>query len=188
MINLQIIFGSTRDARQGGVVAQWVLERAQVLKGVAVEFIDLKEWNFPMFNEAHMPRLQKYSSELIKRWSTTIASADAYVVITPEYNHGYPAVLKNAIDHLYKEWNRKPIAFVGYSSGVLGGVRAIEQLRPVAADLEMADIRESVTVGSVGSAFEEGRPVDDEYNKRLDILFEQLLWWAQALKHAREKV
>ncbi len=185
MIKLQIILGSTRDVRLGGTVAQWVLEQAMEHNKYQVELVDLKDWNLPMLNEPEPASTGRYSSDIVKQWSKKIASADAYIVVTPEYNHGYPAVLKNAMDYLFLEWNRKPIAFVGYDGGA-GGSRAIEQLRQVAVELEMAPIRAVVIIAGIWSAFAEGKPVDEGYAKKLEGLFTQLHWWAQALKTARD--
>ncbi len=185
MIKLQIILGSTRDVRLGGTVAQWALEQAMEHKEYQVELVDLKDWNLPMFNASESPATGKYSLDLVKQWSKKIASADAYIVVTPEYNHGYPGVLKNAMDYLYKEWNNKPIAFVGYG-GAAGGSRAVEQLRQVVIELQMAPIRESVVIPNIWSAFADGKPGSDAHGKKLDALLGQLHWWAEALKSARE--
>ncbi len=110
------------------------------------ELIDLRDWPLPFFNEAGSPGMLKgnYTNDLAKRWSAKIAEADAFIVVTPEYNHGYPAVLKNAFDWLYPEWNHKPIGFAGY--GNANGARAIEQLRQVVIELQMHPIKNSVHI------------------------------------------
>ncbi len=187
MINLQIILGSTRDVRLGATVAQWVLEQAGKHNEFQTELVDLKDWDLPMLNEVEPASSGKYTLDIVKRWSKNIASADAYIVVTPEYNHGYPAVLKNAMDYLFLEWNKKPIAFVGYGGGA-GGSRAVEQLRQVVIELEMAPIRESVVIAGIWSAFADGIPVAETHGKKLEAVLKQLHWWAQALKRARENV
>jgi NAD(P)H-dependent FMN reductase len=123
------------------------------------------------------------------RWGRTIDAADGYVIVTPEYNHGYPAALKNALDHSFVEWHRKPVAFVGYGS--VGGARAIEQLRQVAVELEMAPLRHAVHIlpDVMRAAREAARPVDPavfaSLEARAALLATDLLWWAQALAAAR---
>ena len=105
--------------------------------------------------------------------------------VTPEYNHGYPAVLKNALDHVYAEWNNKPAAFVAYG-GKAGGARSVEQLRSVAIELQMAPIRQAILIPGVRRAFDEdGKPADASYEQQADALLDQLVWWARALKAAR---
>ena len=117
-------------------------------------------------------------------WSENVARADGYVIVTPEYNHGYPAVLKNALDHLYTEWTRKPVAFVGYG-GLAGGVRSIEQLRQVVVELQMAPIRYDVVIPRARRVFADGAPADEVYASLANRMLDQLAWWARALKQAR---
>jgi NAD(P)H-dependent FMN reductase len=186
-MKIQVIFGSTREGRQGEKVAQWFFKLASKRTDAEYEFIDLRDWQLPMFNNPHSPMTGKYVDDIVKKWSKKINEADGYVIVTPEYNHGYPAVLKNALDHLYKEWNNKPIAFVGYGASA-GGGRAIEQLRLVAAELHMASIRESILIPAIWDAFDEtGNPKDISLSTKVDVLLDQLLWWSTALKEAREK-
>ena len=115
-----------------------------------------------------------------------IAQADGYIIVTPEYNHSFSAVLKNALDHGYHEWSNKPAAFVSYSGGAVGGARAVEQLRLVVIELQMAPIREGVHVGGVRQVFDEqGHMTVTTYDDRLLALFRQLRWWGDALQAAR---
>src|SRR3954470_7581778 len=145
-VKIQIILGSIRQNRFGEKPAQWILQEARKREGVEFELIDLRDHPLPMFAEPTPPgRLNgNYPNELVSKWGKKVAEADGFIIVTPEYNHGYPPSLKNAIDHLFVEWGRKPVAFVGYGSA--GGARAVEQLRQVAIELEMAPIRFAVHV------------------------------------------
>ncbi len=187
MINVGIILGSTRPNRVSEPVGKWVFERAKTVEGWNPELIDLRDWPLPFFNEKATVMALKgdYSVDLAKEWSKKIAGLDAFIVIAPEYNHGYPAVLKNALDYLYAEWNNKPVGFVAYGS--VGGARSVEQLRQVAGELQMHDIREAVHLMNVWSALSaEGFKADEMQEKKLAGTLAQLDWWAKALKTARE--
>ena len=129
-----------------------------------------------------------YSDPKTKMWSSKINEADGYVFVTPEYNHGYSAVLKNAIDLIYKEWVNKPGAFVSYG-GASSGSRAVEQLRQVLVEMQMAPIRSQVMIPFIWSAFDsKGELTNKEmYEKSTNAMFDQLVWWTKALKAAREK-
>lgn len=154
---LQIIVASTRPGRVGLPVAEWFRDRAVRHDGFEVELIDLAEVDLPFFNEPHHPRLRQYVHAHTKEWSATIERGDAYVFVTPEYNHGYNAVLKNAIDYLHQEWADKPVGFVGYG-GVSAGTRAIQMLKPVVTALRMMPVVEAVTIPFVARFFDdEGR-------------------------------
>ena len=186
MPTIYIILGSTRDGRFGETVAKWFYSVAARRTDMKVELVDLKEWNLPFFMSAKTPSSGEYHDDLVKKWSEKIAAADGYVIVTAEYNHGYPAPIKNALDHLYHEWKRKPVAFVSYG-GAAGGARAAEQLKMVASELHMTAIRESVTVPMVWSAFDErGEPKDPKLNERVTVVLDDLFWWTNALKQARE--
>jgi NAD(P)H-dependent FMN reductase len=185
-MKIQVILGSAREERNGIKVFEWVKKLLSKHKEAEFEFIDLLEWNLPFYNDATSPLYAKsYDDPLITKWSKKIASADGYIIVTPEYNHGYPAVLKNALDHLYHEWVNKPVAFIGYG-GSSGGSRAIEQLRQVVNELQMAPIRESILITAIWGAFDEkGDLKDSSHATKLEILMPQLLWWTKALKTAR---
>jgi NAD(P)H-dependent FMN reductase len=188
-MKIQVILGSIRQNRFGEKPAQWILQEARKREGVEFELVDLKDHPLPMFAEPTPPaRLHgNYPSEAVARWAKKVAEADGYIIVTPEYNHGYPPALKNALDHLYPEWNRKPVGFVSYGS--VGGARAIEQLRLVAVELEMVPIRFGVHIlpdvfrAVLGGQAEPFEPLKPNAERFLD----QLLWWTRALKTAREQ-
>lgn len=183
MIKIQIILGSTRPQRQSEKVGKWVFGQLSKNTGIEAELIDLRDWPLPFYNEVAGPSGLEgnFSVEIAKNWGKKIKAADGYIIITPEYNHGYPAVLKNALDYAYEQWNNKPVAFVAYG-GIAAGSRSVEQLRQVAIELQMAPIREAVYIPMVWSGFDK-----EVYNKRLDSLVKQLIWWAKALKTGRTK-
>ncbi|MBI2670628.1 NAD(P)H-dependent oxidoreductase [Candidatus Woesearchaeota archaeon] len=187
-IKVQIILGSTRQGRYGEKVFKWINDLASKRKDFKVESIDLKDWNIPFLNDPMPPSMGKYSDTIVQKWAKKIEEADAYLIVTPEYNHGYSAVLKNALDVIYKEWTNKPITFVSYG-GYVGGSRAVEQLRQVAVELQMAPIREAVFIPMIWQAFDENGKLkgEEDYNKRAESMLNQLIWWAKALKEARSK-
>ena len=139
MIRLGIILGSTRPNRNGEAVAKWVYEIAQKRVDAEFELVDIKEFDLPLLDEPVPPSLGQYTQEHTKTWAAKIGSFDAFVFVTPEYNHGTSGALKNAIDFLFKEWNNKAAGFVGYGSA--GGARAVESLRLVMGELMIADVR-----------------------------------------------
>ena len=145
MPKLSVIAVSTRPGRAGFPLAQWITERAKAHAGFEVELIDLKEENLPMFDETRHPRLRQYEHEHTKRWSAKVAAADAFVFVTPEYNHGTPPSLINALIYLVQEWAHKPVSFVSYG-GPAGGTRAVQMVKPMLAALKMVALMESVMV------------------------------------------
>lgn len=188
-MKIQVILGSTRPQRQSEKVGKWVVEQISKNEDIEVELIDLKDWPLPFYNEVSGVSYLKgnFSIDLAKKWGEKIEEADGYIIVTPEYNHGYSAVLKNALDYAYLEWNNKPVAFVAYG-GMVGGARVVEQLREVAIELQMAPIREALYFPKIWEAFDDnGQPKDSTANDSLNSLLVQLLWWGQALKQAREK-
>jgi NAD(P)H-dependent FMN reductase len=181
---IQIILGSTREGRFGDRVANWFYGLAAEREDLIAELIDLRDWPLPFFNEPTSPITGHYAPEA-RAWAARVAEGDGYVFVTPEYNFGYPAVLKNALDHLYHEWNNKPVAFVSYG-GTAGGSRAVQQLREVVVELQMAPIRAGIVIPFARRLFDENGEIKDEsYNARANALLDQLLWWARALKAAR---
>jgi NAD(P)H-dependent FMN reductase len=190
MERIQVIVGSTRPNRFGEKPARWVAEHLAARGDLHVETIDLRDYPLPFFEQPLPPAysLRDYPDDAIARWGAKVDQADGFVFITSEYNHGYPASLKNAIDHLFPEWHRKPVAFVGY--GNVGGARAIEQLREVVVELEMAPLRHAVhilpdvmrpamqTEGYDSSLFEPLLP-------KLQLLGDDLAWWARTLAAGR---
>jgi NAD(P)H-dependent FMN reductase len=187
MIRIGIILGSTRPNRNGEQVARWVLERAARRDDAQFSLVDLRDHPLPHLDEPVPPSMGQYANDHTRRWAETISSFDGFVIVTPEYNHGTSGVLKNAIDYLYAEWNNKAVGFVSYGS--VGGARAVEHLRLVAGELQMADVRQQVTLSLV-TEFENYstfRPGD--YNGRaLETLLDQVVSWSSALAHLRVPV
>lgn len=184
MLNVAIILGSTRPGRNGEAVARWVYEHAKKRTDAQYELVDIKDYNLPLLDEPVPPSLNQYSKEHTKRWAAKIGSFDAYVFVTPEYNHGINGALKNAIDFLYKEWNNKAAGFVSYGSA--GGVRAVESLRLVMAELQIADVRAHVAL-SLFTDFENMsvfKPAPYQ-EKTLSTVFDQVVAWGGALKSLR---
>lgn len=186
-MHLQVILGSIREGRRSAPVAQWAFEQASKRGGeVTVELIDLKTWNLPMFDLAKFPLQGDYENPLQQRWAATVARADGYIFVSPEYNHGYTAALKNALDYLYAEWNRKPASFVSF--GNAEGARGIEQLRLVLVELEMAPLPTAVHLRDVAAKLQDGVfKADPKDEKRFGVMFDELTWWAAALRAARTR-
>lgn len=184
-MKIAVIIGSTRPGRVGRKVAEWYLNQVKDTGQAEVDLIDLAEVNLPFLDEATPPSAGKYEKDHTKKWAETIASYDGFVWVTAEYNHGMPAPLKNAIDYVFAEWHRKPVALVSYGS--MGGARAAEQLRQVAGELYMADIRPQVMLREPWNSVSDDGQVNTDYLfGEVKSQFEELLWWAKALKAARE--
>lgn len=189
MIHIQVILGSTRDARFSVRAGQWVVEGLAARGDMEVELVDLRDYPLPFFDAAAPARtLRDYPNAETRRFGETIDRADGYVLVTPEYNHGYSAVLKNAIDHTFVEWQHKPVTFVGW--GNVGGARAIEQLRLVMIELETAPLRHAVHIlpdvlvpALRAEVFEPS--MLDALIPKLTLLGDDLHWWATALAAAR---
>jgi NAD(P)H-dependent FMN reductase len=152
---LQIIVASTRPGRIGLPIAQWVERQALDHGGFEVEFVDLAEVGLPLLDEPAHPRLGQYVHDHTKAWSERVAAADAFTFVTPEYNHGFTAPLKNALDFLYREWNHKPVGFVSYG-GVAAGTRAVALLKPVVLALQMVPVVQSVPIPFAGRHVADG--------------------------------
>ncbi|MFG1907207.1 NADPH-dependent FMN reductase [Kribbella sp. NPDC048928] len=183
-LKIAIILGSTRPGRNGKAVADWVVEQAARRTDATYELIDLLDYPLPHLDEAMPPAAGQYAGEHTKAWAATIAAYDGFVFVTPEYNHSTSGVLKNAIDYLYAEWNNKAAGFVSYGS--LGGARAIEHLRAISAELQLADVRQQLSF-SMFTDFENFstfRP-GPQYADQATVLFDQLESWARALKQVR---
>ena len=145
MPTLQIIVASTRPGRVGLPVADWVTARAQAHGAFELDVVDLVELALPFMDEPNHPRLRRYEHQHTKDWSARVQAADAFVFVTPEYNHSYNAPLKNAIDFLHSEWEYKPVGFVSYG-GIAAGTRALQALKPVVTVLKMTPVTEAVNV------------------------------------------
>lgn len=190
-VTIKTIIGSTRQNRFSEKPARWIYDQSTARDGVAAELLDLRDYPLPFFDEPTSPaRFQgKYPNPIAAAWAKKVDEADGYIIVSPEYNHGYPAVLKNALDWLFHEWNNKPVAFVSY--GGVGGARGVQQLRQVAIELEMAPIRHAVhiPVEVYRAVMNESGPVDPNLFKPLQPaagrMLDQLIWWANALKTAR---
>jgi NAD(P)H-dependent FMN reductase len=174
-------------------VFPWVLARADAHPEFDAELIDLRDWSLPMFAE-HPGTIgdrndPTYSDPVVKQWNQKVKEADAYLVITPEYNHSVPGVLKNAFDNVFLSFalRNKPLASVGYSGGMAAAIRAIEHLAHIAIEADMAPLRSSVLIPFVRDAFDPtGQPVDPMTEAALSITLDDLAWWSKALKAARE--
>ncbi len=177
MKNIYVILGSTRNGRNGEKVLSWVKAQLANQKhaGVKFEFVDLKDWPIP-FVEYHMPPLMgEYPEGIVTKWAKFIEKADGFLIVTPEYNHGYPAVLKNALDVISKEWNDKPVSFVSYGA-MAGGARAVEQLRQVVSILRMQALPDEVNIPAVWAAFDEaGNITNDHTNGQLETTVKALI-------------
>jgi NAD(P)H-dependent FMN reductase len=183
-LKILVIVGSVRTGRLALPIAHWVVEQAGPRNDVACELVDLADWHLPFFPHPKPPAAGDYQDPVQIRWAEKVASADGYVLIAPEYNHAPSAVLKNALDTVYAEWNRKPVTMVAY--GTVGGARAAEQLRAVAISLEMAPLSSAVHLVRPGAKREGEQFNGDQYDLRaLGAMFDELAWWGNALKAAR---
>ncbi len=185
---LKVIIGSTRPGRKGPLVARWFLDIVKQFHDFEVEVLDLKEINLPFLDEAEHPRLQKYANEHTKKWSKVISDADAFVVVTPEYNFGYPATLKNAFDYLYAEWQEKPMAFVSYG-GVSAGTRAVQALKLPVTTLGMMPLPQAVNIPFFTQLINNDGVFEgnESLEKSGKLMLMKLLRWAEALKGMRDK-
>jgi NAD(P)H-dependent FMN reductase len=145
MPKLHVILASTRPGRAGEPIADWFVERAIAHGAFDVELVDLADVALPFMDEPNHPRLRRYTHEHTKAWSALVDGADAFVVVTPEYNYGFTAPLKNAIDYLHYEWQHKPVGFVSYG-GVAAGTRAVQMLKQVVTTLKMLPLFEAVNI------------------------------------------
>lgn len=186
MYQLKVILASTRSERKGPKVAEWFLETIKDQRDFEVELLDLKKINLPFLDEPEHPRLRHYHHEHTKEWSKMIDPADAFVIITCEYNFGYPAPLKNALDFLYQEWNNKPVGFVSYG-GIAGGTRAVQMLKQVVTAQKMMPIADAVYIPFFTNHInQEGKFEGNAVlNKSVKIMMEELLHWTKALKSMR---
>ncbi|GAA3447061.1 NADPH-dependent FMN reductase [Planomonospora venezuelensis] len=184
MGKIGIVLGSTRPGRIGQAVAEWVYGFAAKRTDADFEPVDIADYGLPLLDEPVPPSMGQYSKEHTQRWAAKIAEFDGYVFVTPEYNHGPSGALKNAMDFLYAEWNNKAAGFVGYGSA--GGTRAVEQLRLVAAELQMATVRSQVSL-SLFTDFENFsifKPAA-HHEQPLATMLDQLVAWSQAMKSVR---
>jgi NAD(P)H-dependent FMN reductase len=187
MLKVGIIVGSTRPGRKALAVAEWVKGIAASRSDATFEVVDIAEYNLPLFDEPTPPSLGRYSKEHTKKWAAKIASLDAFVFVTPEYNHSTSGALKNAIDFLFAEWANKSAGFVGYGSSL--GARAIEHLRGIVGELQVADVRTAVGL----SLFEDFENYTlfkprDLHKTNMSHMLDQVVGWGTALRGYREKL
>jgi NAD(P)H-dependent FMN reductase len=186
MLRIAIILGSTRPGRKTEPVARWVLDHARQRGDAEYELVDIAEFDLPLLDEPVPPSQHKYSKDHTKRWSEKIASFDGYVFVTPEYNHSTSGALKNAIDFLYSEWNNKAAGFVSFGSS--GGTRAVEHLRLIMGELQIADVRSQVAL-SLFTDFENFSTFKPQalHERSLKSMLDQLVAWSGAMKSVRVK-
>src|SRR6267154_1841912 len=190
MTVISVIVGSTREGRFSEKPAKWILEQLKKRAGLDVRLLDLREFPMPFFDQPlppAMPGRPPYEHDVVKRWTATIGASDGFIFVTPEYNYGASAVLKNAIDWVYPEWNRKAVAFVSYGSAM--GAPSVQQLRLTAIEVQLAPVRTSVHIPVATLwAHYQGGDVDAglaELAAQAGAMIDDLLWWTAALKTAR---
>ena len=189
MPRISIIVGSVRRNRFAHRPAAWIHGHLANRADVEAELLDLADYPMPFYEEPVSPARKQapYEHAVVEAWTARIGAADGFVVVSPEYNHSFPAVLKNALDWVYREWTRKPVAFVGY--GGTGGVRAVEQLRLVAVELQMAPLRSALHLPvDLLIAHREGQPVEERLaalDAAAAAMLDDLVWWTNALRAAR---
>lgn len=189
-VRIALIIGSTRDARFADKPAEWLREVAAERDDLTLDTLDLRDFDLPLFNEAASELWMESSDPKARAWQEAVAGFDGFVFLTAEYNHSVTGALKNALDQAYKGWVRKPMSAMGY--GGVGGARAVEHLRAIAVELQMAPIRHAVHLG--GGEFMKVSPlgenglmsaVDAVLRPSATAMFDDLVWWARALKVAR---
>jgi NAD(P)H-dependent FMN reductase len=185
MLKIGIIIGSTRPGRKAEVVARWVYDIASKRSDASFEIADIAEFNLPLLDEAIPPSMNQYEKPHTKVWAAKIATFDAFVFVTPEYNHSTSGALKNAIDFLFKEWNDKAAGFVGYGSA--GGVRAVENLRLVMGEIKIADVRAQVML-SLFDDFENFSTFKPRPRQEAAVtaMLNDLVSWGEAMKTMRK--
>jgi NAD(P)H-dependent FMN reductase len=182
---LLVVIGSTRPGRVGLPVATWFADRARTHGAFDVRVADLAELDLPLLDEPFHPRLQRYQHDHTKAWSATVAAADAFAFVAPEYNHGIAAPLKNALDYLALEWRQKPAGLVSYG-GVSAGLRAAGQLKHVLSALQVVPVGTAVSIPFVGQKIEDGALVANEVMEKAAVaMLDDLARWHQALRGLR---
>ena len=184
MTRIGIILGSTRPNRHGDQIGRWVLDTASQREDAQFEIVDLRDHPLPHFDETTPPLYGNYQNEHTQGWASTIAGFDGFIIVTPEYNHSIPGVLKNALDYLHAEWNNKAVGLVTY--GATGGTGAGDHLRVIVGGLQMADVRQTVALSIITdfenlSVFKPG----DYQLPPLNTLLDQVVAWSTALAPLR---
>jgi NAD(P)H-dependent FMN reductase len=185
MLKIAIIVGSTRPNRKADVVAKWVLEQAHKRGDAQYEIVDLLDYPLPLLDEPMPPSMLKYTQYHTKAWSAVVAKYDAYIFVTPEYNHSISGALKNAIDFVYHEWVNKAAGFVSY--GTTGGVRAVEHLRGICAELQIADVRGHVSLLLATDWQNYTTFTPGDHNRQMTMMLDQLVAWGGAMQEFRQK-
>ncbi|MEV7525560.1 NAD(P)H-dependent oxidoreductase [Streptomyces sp. NPDC091371] len=187
-LRIAVIIGSVREGRFGPVVANWFADRVREHSDIELDVIDLKDAGLPMVLPGFGAQPAGETAAAAETMRERLGAAHAFVVVTPEYNHSYPASVKNVIDWHNREWHAKPVGFVSYG-GMSGGQRAVEHLRPVFSEVHSVTVRDTVSFHNVWSQFDgEGNPTDPEgCNSAAKLMIDRLLWWAEALQEARAK-
>ncbi len=183
-LNIPVILGSVRQGRNSEAPARFVLEKIKAL-GHTTQLVDFKEMPLPFFNSPLTPSQMKgkYPDSNVQKWSEIAYNAEAFVIVTPEYNHGYPGVLKNALDWLYWEFDHKPVGLVGVSDGLTAGARVIEQLRPIMENFSMFAVRETVMFARAQDVFDaDGKLLDEAYVKKVEGMLKSLISVAEIMK------
>jgi NAD(P)H-dependent FMN reductase len=188
MPKLLVIIASTRPGRVGLPIGNWFVERARQRGNFDVEVADLAEINLPLFNEPNHPRFHNYLHQHTKDWSALVDSADAVVFVMPEYNYGFTAPLKNAIDYLHQEWLYKPVGFVSYG-GIAAGTRAVQMIKPVLTALKMVPVTEAVSIPFVTQFIDENGEVraNEIMEQSADAMLDELAEWQSALSVRRQR-
>lgn len=189
MLTIKILTGSIRPGRFNIQPAQWIYGLAQQHPDINAELLDLEEIDLPFLDEPALPAQGKYQKEHTKRWSAMIDEADGFIFVTPEYNHSFSPVLKNAVDYLFNEWNYKPVSFISYGS-LAGGARAVEHLRAVAGEVKMYDLREQILLPNYWDHVNEKG--EYQFNERhvasAKEILDSLVFWAGIMKNARQEL
>lgn len=184
-LNIPVILGSVREGRKSEAPAKYILEKVLVA-GYKSQLVDFKEIPLPFYNGPTVPVVyfkSQYPDANAEKWSQIARAADAFIIVSPEYNHGYPAVLKNALDWGYLEFEKKAFGLVGVSNGTTAGARMIENLRPIIENFGAVAMRETIMIGPVEKYFDdEGKLLDQGLDKKIDGLLKSLTWWAEALR------
>ena len=188
MERIGIIVASVREGRRGEPFARWIHGLTSTRAEVRAELIDLRDWPLGPYDHKASPTVAEATyaeGTMPRRWADLVRDLDAFVIVTPEYNHGYPGQLKNALDWLWPAWNHKPVAFVTYG-GFAAGSRAAEQLAAVAIELRMIPVRDQVNIRLIGVALDEhGMPTEELYTKRANMMLDELAWFSRVMREAR---
>lgn len=188
-MKITVLTGSNRPGRFNIQPARWIADLAKSNEDIEVNLVDLQELQLPFLDESVPPSMNNYSHAHTKAWSKVVNESDGFIFVTPEYNHSYSAVLKNALDFLFHEWNYKPVAFVSYGA-LVAGSRAVEHLRTVVSELKMYDLREQVLIPNYWEHLnEKGQYEFNDRNKSAaEAMLKALIFWAQEMKQSRKRM